>query len=128
MQVIFARRRQVQRDPSSQERNFTRPQGYSTHPSYTKAAVSEASDDSESESESDTNSTTSEPARPKPRKYETGLKIRWRGYGAPKFTPVPVCTSRDRYHYFNGSGTNGTHTRYRCIHCGFCCSENKDKK
>uniref|UniRef100_A0A8H7XRK2 Uncharacterized protein n=1 Tax=Psilocybe cubensis TaxID=181762 RepID=A0A8H7XRK2_PSICU len=47
------------------------------------------------------------PMKKKPT-LKTGNDILWRGYGCPKNTPVPECTSADGYHIFNGKGTNRT--------------------
>ncbi|KAH6906501.1 hypothetical protein BKA70DRAFT_410219 [Coprinopsis sp. MPI-PUGE-AT-0042] len=63
------------------------------------------------------------PPKPKPKKLYRGADIKWRGYGCPKKTGVPACTSKDGFHYFSGSGTNQYKRRFTCQNCGFWCSE-----
>ncbi|KAF8970797.1 hypothetical protein BDZ97DRAFT_1404616 [Flammula alnicola] len=67
------------------------------------------------------------PRRPEARALKYGADILWRGYGRPRSTAVPECTSSDGYHYFSGKGTNQYATRYTCTRCHFCCSEGRRK-
>ncbi|KAH9475243.1 hypothetical protein JR316_0012354 [Psilocybe cubensis] len=67
------------------------------------------------------------PMKKKPT-LKTGNDILWRGYGCPKNTPVPECTSADGYHIFNGKGTNRYATKYNCAETFLvlCCRMERD--
>jgi hypothetical protein len=69
---------------------------------------------------------TLEPPQPRKRSVaKPRAEILWRGYGCPKKTRVPECTSSDGYHDFTGKGTNQYATQYTCKNCHFSCSESR---